>query len=140
VGLDPYQDLQFLERLGKVVDAARSEGLDFVVGSLESTDEDDRDVPQSLIIFEPPANVQSGHFGHAEVKEYEIGRLDDRRFDGEPAAQHRPRYKTAMFQYCDQETKVLGVIVYYQDAAASPIICRSIHDFPHRPKRSLRPS
>jgi hypothetical protein len=123
VGLDTNEYLLFLKRLGDVVDAARSEGLDFVVSSLEPADENDRDIPQSLVLFEPPANVQSGHFRHADVKEQEVGRLDDRRLDGEPAAQHRPRYKTAVFQYGGEETKVLGIIVHDKDAAASTIIC-----------------
>jgi hypothetical protein len=43
------EDLLFLERLGHIVDAARSEGLDLLVDSLEAAHEDNRDISQSLV-------------------------------------------------------------------------------------------
>ena len=97
VRLDARQHLLFLERLGDVVDGAHPEGLDLVVGALESADEDDRNTLQSIVLFEPSTNVHAGHLRHADIQENEIGRVEDRRFDGEPAAGDGSGYEAAAF-------------------------------------------
>ena len=138
VRLDAREHLLFLERLGDVVDATDAEGLDLVVGALEPADEDDGDIPQSLVLLEPSAHVYAGHLGHTNVEEDEIGRIEDRRLDGEPAARDRAGNEATAFQDGAQQSQVLGGIVHDEDIASLPSDPRS-YSF-HGPRRLRNPS